>query len=71
MTARVGRRALSYEEFMSACEAMVALHGALAQQQIKRLPSEYDRTVRPPTAAAAAAGCSSWGETSRCLQPQR
>ncbi|EFJ51151.1 hypothetical protein VOLCADRAFT_87941 [Volvox carteri f. nagariensis] len=39
LTARVGRRTLSYEEFMSACEAMVALHGALAQQQIKRLPN--------------------------------
>ncbi|GLC51910.1 hypothetical protein PLESTB_000561900 [Pleodorina starrii] len=39
LTARVGRRQLSYEEFMSACEAMVALHGALAQQQVKRLPN--------------------------------
>ncbi|GFR45288.1 hypothetical protein Agub_g6396 [Astrephomene gubernaculifera] len=37
LTAKVGRRSLSYEEFMSACEAMVALHGALAQQQVKRL----------------------------------
>ncbi|KXZ54829.1 hypothetical protein GPECTOR_4g900 [Gonium pectorale] len=39
MTQRVGRRSLSYEEFMSACEAMVALHGALAQQQVRRLPN--------------------------------
>ncbi|GIL42389.1 hypothetical protein Vafri_370 [Volvox africanus] len=39
LNARIGRRTLSYEEFMSACEAMVALHGALAQQQIKRLPN--------------------------------
>ncbi|PNH10046.1 hypothetical protein TSOC_003286, partial [Tetrabaena socialis] len=37
LNAKVGRRALSYEDFMSACEAMVALHGALAQQQTKRL----------------------------------
>lgn len=40
LTSRVGRRTLSYEDFMSACEAMVALHGALAQQQIRKLPSE-------------------------------
>ena len=43
MTQKVGRRALSYEEFMTACEAMVALHGQLAQQQLKRLPSERRR----------------------------
>jgi hypothetical protein len=29
---------------MGACEAMVALHGALAQQQLKRLSSEWPRS---------------------------
>ena len=40
MAQKVGRRALSFEDFMTAVEAMVSLHGALAQQQVKRLPSE-------------------------------
>ncbi|PNW78958.1 hypothetical protein CHLRE_09g395769v5 [Chlamydomonas reinhardtii] len=39
MAQKVGRRALSFEDFMTAVEAMVSLHGALAQQQVKRLPN--------------------------------
>lgn len=43
LTQKVGRRSLGYDEFMSACEAMVALHGALASQQTKRIPSEREK----------------------------